>query len=104
SFFVRKAAHMTEYAVLAVLFSIMAKLIWDAVELRSIRTPAKLFLFLYFLPFIATVLYAISDEVHQLFIAARAGQVTDVLIDAGGAVIGLLILLLVRGIREKIAK
>ncbi len=35
------------------------------------------------------VLYAISDEVHQLFIAGRSGEVMDVLIDSAGASIGI---------------
>lgn len=36
------------------------------------------------------VLYAISDEVHQLFIPGRSGQIKDVFIDSAGAVVGIL--------------
>lgn len=36
------------------------------------------------------VLYAISDEIHQLFVPGRGGQVKDVLIDGAGAVVGIL--------------
>lgn len=36
------------------------------------------------------VLYAISDEMHQLFVPGRGGQVKDVLIDSAGSVIGIL--------------
>lgn len=32
-------------------------------------------------------LYAISDEMHQLFISDRAGQIRDVLIDSAGVII-----------------
>lgn len=34
------------------------------------------------------VLYAISDEVHQLFVPGRSGEVRDVLIDSAGALVG----------------
>ena len=44
--------------------------------------------------FIIAVLYACSDEVHQLFIDGRAGQVADVLVDASGAAIGCLLMCL----------
>mgnify|MGYP001948405098 CR=1 FL=1 len=33
-------------------------------------------------------LYACSDEVHQLFVAGRSGQVSDVLLDTIGASVG----------------
>jgi VanZ family protein len=35
------------------------------------------------------VLYAISDEVHQLFVPGRGGQVRDVIIDSAGACVGI---------------
>lgn len=35
-----------------------------------------------FYSFVIGVLYAISDEIHQLFVPGRAAAVTDVLIDA----------------------
>ncbi|GAA4069041.1 hypothetical protein GCM10022410_13710 [Amphibacillus indicireducens] len=35
------------------------------------------------------VLFAISDEVHQLFVPGRAGQVMDVVIDTTGAIAGI---------------
>jgi VanZ family protein len=35
------------------------------------------------------VLYAISDEVHQLFVPGRGAQVTDVMIDSFGAFVGI---------------
>jgi VanZ family protein len=40
------------------------------------------------------VLYAISDEYHQSFVANRHPQATDVLIDACGAATALLIVAL----------
>lgn len=41
--------------------------------------------------FYICVLYAISDEVHQLFVAGRGAQVKDVLIDSAGAACGILV-------------
>ncbi len=34
-------------------------------------------------------LYAASDELHQLFISARSGQISDVLLDCAGALCGI---------------
>ncbi|SDO39232.1 VanZ family protein [Alkalicoccus daliensis] len=41
------------------------------------------------------ILYAITDEVHQLFIPGRAGTITDVAIDSAGAAAGIALYLLV---------
>ena len=35
------------------------------------------------------VLYAISDEVHQLFVLGRCGQVRDVILDGFGSMVGI---------------
>lgn len=74
--FVRKAAHMTEYAILSVLLYIWIGY-WDCPVLRRAA-----------IAFAAAALYAASDEFHQLFVAGRAGRIADVLIDSAGAVIG----------------
>jgi VanZ family protein len=65
----RKCAHMTEYAILAVL-------LW-----RATRSYAW--------AFALAVAYAATDEVHQLFVRGRHGSPLDVAIDAAGALIGL---------------
>lgn len=44
---------------------------------------------MYLATFVFCVLYAVSDEVHQLYVPGRGGQVGDVLIDSGGALMGL---------------
>lgn len=41
-------------------------------------------------------IYAISDEVHQLFIAGRSGRIADVLIDSIGIFTGIAIYLLIK--------
>lgn len=76
---IRKAAHMTEYAVLSVL--IMLALIVDG--LKGIRLPV-------ISAIIATV-FAATDEFHQRFVPGRYGCLRDVLIDAAGSIIGLMI-------------
>ncbi len=36
------------------------------------------------------ILYAISDEIHQLFIPGRGGQIKDIIIDTSGSIIGII--------------
>lgn len=48
--------------------------------------------------------YAILDEIHQLFIDGRAGQVRDVLIDTIGIALGVWIVLIMRKIVFYIVK
>ena len=84
SFLVRKCAHMSEYALLS-----LAALYW----LSSFPLP-------YRRRFVAaaaiSAAYAASDEFHQRFVPGRSGEVRDVLIDAAGAVLGLLMFSLLR--------
>ncbi|MBO4389995.1 MAG: VanZ family protein [Lachnospiraceae bacterium] len=85
---VRKMGHMTEYAVLAVIFSALF-LTFSKLRKKGLWALCS---------FVGGALYASSDELHQRFIAGRAGQITDVFIDMGGFCIGLLIVTLVFGI------
>ncbi len=66
---VKKGAHALAYAILGIL----------AYRASGSRWVALLI----------AVLYAISDETHQLFVVGRNGQPLDVVIDAVGAVVGL---------------
>lgn len=75
---VRKGAHMAEYAALCML---------AALHLASWGIGGKklaLFSVLF------SSFYAATDEFHQLFVEGRSGQVSDVLIDSAGAVMGML--------------
>lgn len=74
--YVRKAAHMTEYAILAVLLYVWLGKWQFAMRKRM------------FLAVIAAAVYAASDEIHQLFVAGRSGRITDVMIDSSGAILG----------------
>jgi VanZ family protein len=68
----RKIAHVGEYAVLGAL-------LYRAVR----REPAAIVL---------GSLYAVTDEVHQSFVAGRHGSPVDWLIDTVGVVAGVLLL------------
>lgn len=68
--FIRKGAHMAEYAVGAMLF-------YGYCLTYPNMQPKKRIIFAE----MCTVLYAITDEVHQLFIPGRNGSIFDVLID-----------------------
>ncbi len=41
--------------------------------------------------FTGTVFYAITDEIHQIFVPDRAFQLSDILVDSTGALIGVTI-------------
>lgn len=73
---VRKGAHSIAYLILAVL-------IFNYVNQRKISGWKSVVLVLSL-----CVLYAISDEIHQLYVEGRSGQPSDVLIDSIGAVAG----------------
>ena len=76
---VRKAAHMTEYAIFACLVYLAFTV--DGVSWQLVR----------FISFFATAAFACSDEFHQLYVPGRNGCVTDVLIDCVGILIGIII-------------
>ena len=49
-----------------------------------------------------TSLYAVTDEVHQLFVDGRACRFTDWLIDTAGGLTGALVFLLIAVIIKKV--
>ena len=66
----RKVAHLAEYAVLGALL------------LRAVRTAP--------LALLAGSAYAVTDEVHQVFVSGRQGSPLDWLIDTVGVAAGVL--------------
>ena len=79
---VRKAAHMTEYAILGWLW-------WRALR-RPVRGGARPWSWrIAGLALAAVVIYAATDEWHQSFVPNRTGAVRDVVIDTTGGVAGL---------------
>ena len=65
-------------------FAVLALLIAWAIASNEILTLAKFRLALSF-----SVLYALSDEVHQIFVPTRTFQIQDLIVDAFGALLGL---------------
>ena len=76
SIIIRKLAHFTEYFILGIL-------------ILNLFIDSKKALFLSIL---ICLIYAISDEVHQIFVPGRAGKIMDVMIDLFGSLIGIFIL------------
>ena len=106
---IRKAAHMCEYAILAGLvwlhlqsYQKLRLGFWEEKRHAEKKHEEKQYnksngdVKKYHIVHISTALsawviavcYAASDEIHQLYVPGRAGMVTDVCIDAAGALIG----------------
>ena len=79
TFMTRKAAHTVAYLVLGVLA-------YSAV--RNHGLPARR---VAMIAVCIVVAYAISDEVHQLFVPGRSGELRDVLIDSVAGAVGILV-------------
>ena len=84
----RKCAHLTEYAIFALL-------IW-----RARRGTAKIPPFGWssreaWIALAGVAVFAMTDEFHQLFVPGRQGSIWDVMIDSLGAAGGLIALWLV---------
>ena len=74
SFIIRKLAHFTEYLILGLLVANMF-------TKNNINN-------LYLISIILCIIYATSDEIHQLFVPGRACQLRDILIDSIGSITG----------------
>ena len=89
--YIRKLAHFSAYLVLGVL--VYNLLLCYFTNKKSL-----------ILSLIICLLYAISDEIHQMFVPGRAGQIRDVLIDFSGILTGTLMLYLFSRIKMKSKK
>ena len=76
-FIVRKIAHISEYFILAIL---MYNVFKDYLSSKKS----------YLITFILSILYACSDEIHQLFVVGRECLPRDVVIDAIGVILALI--------------
>ena len=70
---VRKLAHLTEYFILGVLMFLTL----NSYNIKII-----------YIVILLCFLYAVSDEIHQLFVIGRYGNIIDVLIDTLGSTLG----------------
>ena len=81
SVFIRKVAHFAIYALLGALIFLLMRVGYETEGKRSVILPP-----------VFSAFYAVTDEIHQLVVSGRSGQVRDVLIDSLGAVAGTLFL------------
>ena len=75
----RKCAHLSIYFILGILFYCLIK----EYKLNN----KKVFI----LSLLFCIIYACSDEIHQLFIFGRSGEVRDVFIDSFGSLLGIFV-------------
>lgn len=90
SFAIRKMAHFSIYSVLG-LFSFLS--VYYLTKFSD-KTP--------FISLPICFIYACSDEIHQLFVPGRSGQLRDVFIDFSGALLMTIVVLAIRKIYRKI--
>ena len=84
---VRKLAHFTIYLILGVLVYLYIK---------EFNISNK-----FIISLLICILYALSDEIHQLFIVGRSGKIIDVFIDSFGSLTGIFIIKKVGRLYEK---
>ncbi|MEG1705249.1 MAG: VanZ family protein [Clostridia bacterium] len=89
---VRKLAHFSIYAIGGIL--ILSHINVSYENLKYKKTIAL----------IIGIIYAITDEIHQLFIPGRSGNIKDICIDSLGVATGILLIYLVRFYIMKIRK
>ncbi len=101
SFPVRKCAHLSEYAVLGALMTLTAAS-WIRGGEETMRTGETPGGTVRILPVLAAgFLYAVSDEIHQIFVPGRSGEPRDVLIDTSGVLIGICLVRFHFSLRER---
>lgn len=87
NFLIRKTAHVTEYFILfMLLYYAFKKSKFKKEKLKSS---------------VITILYACTDEFHQLFVPGREGKIRDVFVDSIGVIIGLIIIYIYKSLKNK---
>ena len=89
---VRKLAHFGEYALLGASVNAL---------IHALRRAKRRWWLLCALAWVPCVLYACTDELHQMFVAGRGPAALDVVIDSCGALIGVLAMELVFTARHR---
>lgn len=85
---VRKTAHVTEYLILFMLLYYGFHKIYKNKNIKNLYKASVCSAFV-------TILYAFTDEFHQIFIQGREGKIFDVFIDSIGVLIGIIIVRIV---------
>lgn len=78
NFIIRKLAHFLEYLIL---YMLLFNASYNKFNFKKAIIISLL----------GVVLYACSDEIHQLYVPGRASRVRDMIIDTSGGVLGALI-------------
>ena len=86
---VRKTTHFLIYFILGILI---------AKGLKDIGVKGNK---VYYIAIIIAAIYAVSDEVHQLFVTGRGGELRDFIIDSTGAIVGIVLYKAYNWRREK---
>lgn len=93
-FVIRKLAHFSEYAMLGFFLMLHIRVAWK-VSRKWLWTLGL------------GVFYAVTDELHQLLVGSRSGQITDVLLDGFGVLFGIVLLAgvwwMIKSIHHRIA-
>lgn len=76
---IRKCAHISEFAV----FTILVVIAFYVNKLHGTK--------LYMISWLSGVLFAATDEFHQLYVPGRCGSFVDVCIDSTGCLIGVFV-------------
>ena len=90
SFSIRKLAHFTEYLILGILTL-------NLLNLETKLNKKKIMIGILF-----CIMYACTDEFHQLFVSGRVGSILDILIDSCGSSFGICLYLLWKNKKEKV--
>ena len=86
---VRKGAHFLEYFILGILV------------INVIKDYKELNIKICLIGILLCMIYAISDEIHQLFVPDRTGKITDVLIDTSGNTISIYTYYLIHKLKNR---
>lgn len=85
---VRKLAHMTE-------FGFLSGCLYFTFDFDALLPKKKVII-----ASCVSIIYAASDELHQLFVPGRCAKVTDVFIDSAGAI---LVIAIILGVKQCIS-
>ena len=86
---VRKSAHLIEYFCLGIL------------AINVLKDYHKINIWMVLICIIFCMLYALSDEIHQIYVPGRSCELRDIFIDTSGSIIGIIIYSLINFIYRK---
>ena len=85
----RKCAHAFEYFVLGILLLNVIRQFWPTMR-------EKKWARYWYLAVVGAFVYAVTDEVHQVFVSGRSCELRDIIIDTVAASVGVGMVMLIR--------